>query len=194
MKESVEQSPSELSQADCYGIYCKWRDNADAFECYVKATCFVSLRHYPDFALRHVAVRRDAIYRKISQYVASELGKDGKGGAKTLFMLDLPAVKSLSASLLLNHDYDLRPVLTLRQLSTRRALLAVKLKSVHFCCLGSVCIVVNPKDLSLCLIPTATWSMTMKYLRQSLTININYRYMICRRSKCCVMADLQSLF
>ena len=31
-------------------------------------------------------------------------------------MLDLPAVKSLSASLLLNHDYDLRPVLTLRQL------------------------------------------------------------------------------
>lgn len=119
MKNTNAQEPLKLSDADFYGTYRKWRDDVGIFECYVKATCFVSLRHYPDFKLHTVTARRDAVYRKVSDCVALELGKNGQDGSqkgKTLFFLDLPGVKSLSASLLLNHDLGLRPVLTMRQL------------------------------------------------------------------------------
>jgi hypothetical protein len=120
MKNIKAQEPLRLSDADFYDVYRKWRDQTGVFECYVKATCFVSLRHYPDFALHHITARHDAIYRKISECVASEMEKakiekDTKAD-KTLFMLDLPAVKSLPASYLLNQDYKLKPVLTMRQL------------------------------------------------------------------------------
>lgn len=116
MKKAIIQEPTRLSDADLYGIYRSWRDNTGAFECFVRSTCFVSLKHYPDFELEHPAFRRGAVCRKVTECVKSELQTCEALETKTLFLLDLPAKKSLPLSLLLNQDCGLQPVLTMRQL------------------------------------------------------------------------------
>lgn len=107
---------SRLSDADLYRNYRSWRDGTGIFECYVRSTCFVSLKHYPDFALSRLILRRDTIHRRISACVEAELKQNQENGTKTFFLLDLPAGKVLAESLLLNQDCGLQPVLTLRQL------------------------------------------------------------------------------
>lgn len=96
-----------LKDIDMYKIYLKWRNNSNRFECFVKSTPFVSLKHYTDFRLEEMSISpsihkiHDEIYNIISKYDLNT----------TLFILDTNELSIVKIGFLLQ-VHNIKPILT----------------------------------------------------------------------------------
>lgn len=97
-----------LSDVELYKLYLKWQEGAGAFRCFFRTTNFVSLKHYPDFALESTPLPE-----QIAEAWKPLLDRmDGYDPGETLFLLDLPGEEAVEAAFLLQNSRKLKPVLT----------------------------------------------------------------------------------
>lgn len=96
-----------LKDIDIYQIYLNWRNNSNKFECFVKSTPFVSLKHYTDFKLEEASIApatyklHDEILDIISKYDLNS----------TLFILDTNEYSIGKIAFLLEMN-NIKPILT----------------------------------------------------------------------------------
>jgi len=96
-----------LSEVDVRAAWRKWARGSGPFRCFFRSTNFVSLRHYPDFALAAPALEPCRLFRAIEELAAS-----GAGEGLPLCLLDLPAVDSMRVAALLQNRHGLKALLT----------------------------------------------------------------------------------
>jgi len=99
-----------LCDFNLHNIYKKWHDGCGAFECYVHSTCFVSLKHYPDFLLPKITFDTDSTNEKICSVIRQYKAEN------ILFLIDLPTEQALKSSYILNKTLAFKPILTLRHI------------------------------------------------------------------------------
>ena len=95
-----------LKTINLYDIYSKWFEGTYYFQCFVRATNFVSLKQYPDFLLSSVSVEEDKFYKKLEAIVDSCLSKN------TLYFIDLPGAEAIKNGYLLQKNKGIKPVIT----------------------------------------------------------------------------------
>lgn len=96
-----------LKDLDLYSIYLNWRDNTNAFECFLKSTPFVSLKNYPNFQLENMdSSKEDMLLNKIKSIITEYDKSD------TIFLLDIPGHKSIVLGYLLQNNLSIKPILT----------------------------------------------------------------------------------
>lgn len=101
-----------LRDIDLLGHYRRWREGAGAFEAYVRATLFVSLKHYPYEELideEGNEGEEQEICERLPRYFPLVDGKN------TLFLVDLPGQLALSVAKCLNNYYQVKPILLMHQ-------------------------------------------------------------------------------
>jgi hypothetical protein len=83
-----------------------WNSNSMHFRCFVRATNFVSLKHYPNFELRKISFNEREAYNKILSLInMNEIGS-------TLIIIDISPVEGLKAAYLLHKYQYVKPILT----------------------------------------------------------------------------------
>lgn len=95
----------KLSEIDFFQVYKNWKTDLGPFQCFVKATNFVSLKHYPDFTLSTIpgdtgGTCFDRIYTLLKEY-------DCKS---TLFLLDINGTDAIKTAYHLRKLLSLAPV------------------------------------------------------------------------------------
>lgn len=103
---------NSLKDFELYPIYLKWRENTNAFECFLKSTTFVSLKNYPNFALEELFISEEdnIVYNRIKEIL------DLQDTSNTLLILDVPGHLSVLLGYLLQNNLNIKPILTLNQL------------------------------------------------------------------------------
>lgn len=86
-------------------LYQNWVEGAGPFECFVRKTNFVSLRHYPDIPIRQLSTRASKFFQRISPQLALP-------GDNWLNLVDLPGIEAIRVGFLLQQKLKLKPVLT----------------------------------------------------------------------------------
>lgn len=95
-----------LSEVNLYQLYSKWFEGTYYFQCFVRATNFVSLKQYPDFPLGSVSIEEDNLYRKLELIVDKYLSKN------TIYFLDLPGAVVIKNGYLLQKNKGIKPIIT----------------------------------------------------------------------------------
>lgn len=90
-----------------YKIYLKWRNNSNKFECFVKSTPFVSLKHYTDFRLEEMSISPNIL--KTHNEVLDIISKYDLN--TTLFILDTNELSIIKIGFLLQ-THNIKPILT----------------------------------------------------------------------------------
>lgn len=108
-----------LRDIDLLGHYRRWREGAADFECFVRATPFVSLKHYPDMELvgGEKADEVDQKAAEVDQRIQGGLRRyfNLTSGQDTLFLVDLPGQLALSVAQYLNNEWLVKPILLFHQ-------------------------------------------------------------------------------
>lgn len=99
-----------LRDYDLFQNYKKWYNGTGVFKCFVHATPFVTLKHYPDFPLSALDAEDGGLIAKvISTYKEYEK-------TNVLCFVDLPEALSLKVAVSLYKTYSLMPILTIRHI------------------------------------------------------------------------------
>lgn len=103
---------NSLKNFDLYEIYLNWRNNTNAFECFLKSTPFVSLKNYPDFTLDdfNISFKDKLLYNKIKTIIEKH------NLLSTIFILDMPGHIGVKMSYLLQNNDNIKPILTFNAL------------------------------------------------------------------------------
>lgn len=97
-----------LRQIDLMDIFRRWRGDSGPFECFVRATPFVSLKHYPDTTIPTAS----SIPETSEELVNYCSGAIGKGH---LLIVDLPGKLSLALARELHQKEQVKPILIFNQ-------------------------------------------------------------------------------
>ena len=95
-----------LKEINLYNIYSKWFEGTYYFQCFVRASNFVSLKQYPDFSLGTVSIEENILYKKLEQIANSYLSKN------TIYFIDLPGAEAIKNGYLLQKNKGVKPVIT----------------------------------------------------------------------------------
>ncbi len=98
-------SELRLADIDLKELYTRWVEGAGPFTCFVRKTNFVSLKHYADFDLQPVAVRKSLLFKEL-QLQLQQLA------AGRLMLFDIPAVDGMRLAYLMQNYLDIKPILT----------------------------------------------------------------------------------
>ncbi|MDF2985093.1 MAG: hypothetical protein K0R50_603 [Eubacterium sp.] len=95
---------TRLSDIDLFQVYKNWKIDLGPFECFVKSTNFVSLKHYPDFVLNpgfdNWGIFFDKIHKILQEYDYSS----------TLFLLDVNGTEAIKAAYCLRELLSVAPI------------------------------------------------------------------------------------
>lgn len=95
----------KLSEIDLFKVYSKWNNGLDGFKCFVRATNFVSLKHYPDFVLNQITEDVGHYFEIISNQIKRHSPAD------TIFILDITGTEAIKAAFLLREMFSIAPIL-----------------------------------------------------------------------------------
>lgn len=130
-----------LKDLDLYSIYLKWRENTNAFECFLKSTPFVSLKNHPNFALENpiISEEDDMLFNKIISII------NDQDMSNSLFILDMPGCKSISLGYLLQNNLYIKPILTFNIIFHLYGLIGSKELINKLLLYGNMLSSINPK-------------------------------------------------
>lgn len=94
-----------MAEIDLQDLYTRWLEGAGPFACFVRKTNFVSLKHYEDFVLQHVKVRKSTWFKQLQPLLQQP-------AADRLFLFDIPAEDGMRLGYLLQNHLSIKPVLT----------------------------------------------------------------------------------
>lgn len=95
-----------LSAYDLKKAYRKWHEAAGIFRCFVRASNFVSLKHYSDFALEQSSGENAGFVRKVSDAVSKYHTED------TIVFIELPDVVAIEAAIESYKRNNIAPIIT----------------------------------------------------------------------------------
>lgn len=94
-----------LAEIDLMDLYSRWLEGAGPFACFVRKTNFVSLKHYEDFVLQPVTIRKSHWFKQHQlQLQQSATGQ--------LLLFDIPAVDGMRLACLMQNYLSIKPILT----------------------------------------------------------------------------------
>ncbi|GLC29294.1 hypothetical protein [Clostridium omnivorum] len=94
-----------LKEVDLLKIYNKWADGLGPFRCFLRATNFVSLKHYPDFQLNDIELTEGDSFEILEDII------DKYDIKTTLYFIDIPAVKGIKLGLYIQKLLNIKPIL-----------------------------------------------------------------------------------
>ncbi|WP_238919148.1 normocyte-binding protein [Clostridium sp. YIM B02555] len=97
-----------LVDIDLIDIYRKWKKGLGPFQCYFRSSSFVSLQTYEDFLLND---ENNIEFNKELLQGILESSKE-----RTFIIVDLPLKEILDLALMLNNDYNIKPLLNINLL------------------------------------------------------------------------------
>lgn len=98
-------SPGNLQELDFRNIYERWAQGAGPFTCFISKANFVSLKHYPDFALQQPKLQENRLFRRVGPLLHN-------AGTSNLAIFDIPARTGMRLAYLLQNHLHIKPVLT----------------------------------------------------------------------------------
>jgi hypothetical protein len=97
-----------LQEIDLRNIYGIWKSNLGPFRAFFRSTPFVSLQTYDDFTLEEEYIIE---YAQKNLEIIMEKFQDDK-----FVIVDLPLKEIINLSLVLNNEYDIKPILNINLL------------------------------------------------------------------------------
>jgi hypothetical protein len=104
MNKEIRQ-PGTLHEIDFRDLYERWAQGAGPFTCFFSKANFVSLKHYPDIALRQPQLQSTRLFRQIGPSLQD-------AGTAHLALIDIPARSGMRLACLLQNRLQIKPILT----------------------------------------------------------------------------------
>jgi hypothetical protein len=96
-----------LKEFDLLEIYKKWSEGLGPFRCFLRATNFVSLKHYPDFKLSEVELTEGKNFKLLKSIIKEfEIGN-------TIYLVDIPAYEGIKLGFYIQKLLNIKPILVL---------------------------------------------------------------------------------
>lgn len=97
--------PNTLHEIDFRDLYERWAGGSGPFACFFSKSNFISLKHYPDFALKQPNLHTNRFLRQIGLSLQN-------AGPGNLAIIDIPARAGMRLACLLQNHLRIKPVLT----------------------------------------------------------------------------------
>lgn len=103
---NLNRMEKRLKDYNPYDIYKKWYGVQGYFSCFFRSTPFVSLKHYPDFAIENYQNDVSKMVNQIAQFINNyDLGN-------SLILVETAMDRSIEAAYRLYNECALKPVFT----------------------------------------------------------------------------------
>lgn len=93
-----------LSDIDLFQIYKSWKNDLGPFQCFVKSTNFVSLKHYRDFTLSPILDDRGALSARVKGVLQEH------DCTNTLFLLDINGIEAIKTAFFMRNSLSIAPI------------------------------------------------------------------------------------
>lgn len=96
-----------LKEYDLLEIYKNWAADIGPFRCFLRATNFVSLKHYPDFQLSDIELAEGKSFELLKGIIEEfEM-------SNTIYFVDIPAVQGIKLGFYIQKLLNVKPILIL---------------------------------------------------------------------------------
>lgn len=104
-KGALQPDTLQLHELDFRDLYERWAQGAGPYTCFISKANFVSLKHYPNFALRQPKLGANRLFRQVESSLQN-------AGTAHLAVFDIPARAGMRLAYLLQNHLQIKPVLT----------------------------------------------------------------------------------